>query len=239
MDLYSELTDMLGNYRHNMSKEDASLLDEINEELVQNVNRISSSSERAIAIVRRMQRLSADRGTRTMTNINFTLRQAVQQECESFTSEWTDFQVVPAFDLDDSVGEQVVVARDFGEAVMNLVSNACAAMRSKQSGLEEAYEPTLIVSSRLNDGVFEISVRDNGTGISDDLVGHIFDPFFTTGEGTEGTGLGLSITADVVRELGGDLTVDTVYGEYAEFTMRIPATAEPREEGLPSTADLV
>ena len=95
------------------------------------------------------------------------------------------------------------------------------------------------MSSRLNDGVVEISVRDNGTGISDDLVGHIFDPFFTTGEGTEGTGLGLSITADVVRDLGGDLTVDTVYGEYAEFTMRIPATAETLEEGVPSTADSV
>ena len=239
LDLYSELTEMLDNYRHNMSKDDASLLDEINEELVQNVNRISSSSERAIAIVRRMQRLSADRGTRAMTDINFALRQSVQQECESFISEWTDFQVAPVFDFDDSVGDQMVVARDFGEAVMNLVSNACAAMRSKQGKLEEAYEPLLIVSSRLNDGVVEISVRDNGTGISDDLVGNIFDPFFTTSEGTEGTGLGLSITADVVRDLGGDLTVDTVHGEYADFIMRIPATAESRDEGVPSTADPV
>ena len=239
LDLYGELTDMLGNYRHNMSTEDASLLDEINEELVQNVSRISSSSERAIAIVRRMQRLSADRGTRTMTNINFTLRQAAQQECESFMSERQDFAVVPVFDLDDSVGEQVVVERDFGEAVMNLVSNACAAMRSKQGELEAAYEPKLIVSSRLNEDVVEIRVRDNGTGISDDLVGQIFDPFFTTSEGAEGTGLGLSITADVVRDLGGDLLVDTVHGEYAEFIMRIPAAGEPLEEGVRDTADSV
>ncbi len=236
LELYGELSDVLDSYRSSMSKEDVSLLDEIKDELTQNLDRIASSSERAIAIVQRMQRLSADRGMRTMTDINFTLRQAVQQECESFISEWKDFQVAPVFDLDDSVGEQVVVERDFGEAVMNLVSNACAAMRSKQGELEEAYEPTLTVSSRLTDGMVEISVRDNGTGISDDLVGHIFDPFFTTSEGMEGTGLGLSITADVVRDLGGDLVVDTVHGEYAEFIIRIPATSESRESGVQNTA---
>ncbi len=235
LELYAELTEVLDSYRSSMSKEDVALLDEIKDELTRNLDRIASSSERAIAIVQRMQRLSADRGTRSMTDINFALRQSVQQECESFISEWKDFQVAPVFDFDDSVGEQMVVARDFGEAVMNLVSNACAAMRSKQGELGEAYKPVLHVSSRLTDRLVEIRVRDNGTGIADDMVGNIFDPFFTTSEGTEGTGLGLSITADVVRDLGGDLVVDTVHGEYAEFIIRIPATSESRELGAPNT----
>ena len=236
LELYGELTEVLDGYRSSMSKEDVSLLDEIKDELTQNLDRIATSSERAIAIVQRMQRLSADRGTRTMTDINFILRQAALQECESFISEWKDFQVAPVFDFDDSVGEQMVVARDFGEALMNLVSNACAAMRSKQGEMGEAYKPELTVSSLLTDGLVEIKVRDNGTGIADDKVGHIFDPFFTTSEGTEGTGLGLSITADVIRELGGDLVVDTVHGEYAEFIIRIPAASESRGSGVQNAA---
>ncbi len=239
LELYDELTEVLDGYRSSMSKEDVALLDEIKDELTQNLDRIANSSERAIAIVQRMQRLSADRGTRAMTDINFILRQAAQQECESFVSEWEDFQVAPVFDFDHSVGDQIVVERDFGEAVMNLVSNACAAMRSKQGELGAAYEPALSVSSRLTDGLVEIKVRDNGTGIADDKVGHIFDPFFTTSEGTEGTGLGLSITADVVRDLGGDLLVDTVHGEYAEFIIRIPDTSESRESGAQSAATSV
>lgn len=239
LELYGELSDVLDSYRSSMSKEDVSLLDEIKDELTQNLDRIARSSERAIAIVQRMQRLSADRGTRTMTDVNFALRHAVQQECENFITEWKNFQVDPVFDFDDSVGEQIVVERDFGEAVMNLVSNACAAMRSKQGELGEAYKPMLRVSSRLIDRLVEIRVRDNGTGIADDMVGHIFDPFFTTSEGTEGTGLGLSITADVVRDLGGDLVVDTVHGEYAEFIIRIPATSESRESGVQNTAKSV
>ena len=71
----------------------------------------------------------------------------------------------------------------------------------------------------------EIKVRDNGPGISDDVISHIFNPFFSTREGALGAGLGLPFAADVARRLGGDLSVDTVYGEYAEFTMTLPAAA--------------
>jgi signal transduction histidine kinase len=83
----------------------------------------------------------------------------------------------------------------------------------------------LAVSSRLVDGTAEVKVRDNGPGIADDVVGHIFNPFFSTRDGALGAGLGLPIAADVARRLGGDLSVDTVYGEYAEFTMTLPAAA--------------
>ena len=239
LDLHSELTELLEDYRQNMSEEDASLFDEINEDLVENVSRITTNSERVISIVRRMQRLSVERGTPAISDVNFILREAVQEECETFNSEWRDFSISPVFDLDDSIGEQVVVVRDLSEVIMHLVSNACIAMRSKQDGPNESYTPTLTVTSRLNDDVIEISVRDNGTGIPDDLMDHIFEPFFTTSEGAGGTGLGLYITSDLVRDLGGEVVVDTVQGEYAEFVIRIPAAAESVEEDAGNTAELV
>ncbi|MCE2403902.1 MAG: ATP-binding protein [Dehalococcoidia bacterium] len=131
----------------------------------------------------------------------------------------------PVFDLDSSLGEVLLVKHDFGEAVLNLVSNACHAMRQKWEAVGDAYEPTLSVSTRLVDDTAKIRVRDNDPGIADDVVGHIFNPFFSTRDGAVGAGLGLPIAADVARRLGGDLSVDTVYGEYTEFTMTLPATA--------------
>ena len=86
-------------------------------------------------------------------------------------------------------------------------------------------EPQLKVSSHLVDGMVEVRVRDNGTGIPEDVVGHIFNPFFTTRAGAMGAGLGLSIAADVARRAGGDLTVDTQHGKYTEFTLSVPAEA--------------
>ena len=73
-------------------------------------------------------------------------------------------------------------------------------------------------------------MRDNGTGIADDVLGQIFNPFFSTREGVLGAGLGLPIAADVARRLGGDLSVDTVQGEYTEFTMSLPLTTAPPVE---------
>ena len=116
--------------------------------------------------------------------------------------------------------------------MLNLVRNACYAMQLKQESSEEVYEPVLAVSTRLVDDGVELRVRDNGTGIKDDVLSQIFNPFFSTREGVAGAGLGLPIAADVARRFGGDLSVDTVYGEYTEFAMLLPTTTTaPTETG--------
>ena len=167
------------------------------------------------------------------TDVNFALTQASESGCNVYMSEWEDFKVELVLDLDPSVGEVMLVEGDFGEAVVNLVSNACFAMHQRQVWEGDGYQPRLTVSSRRAEGMLAVGVRDNGTGIEDEVVGRIFNPFFATREGAMGAGLGLPIASDVARRLGGDLVVDTVYGEYAEFTMNRPAplVEEEEEEG--------
>ena len=224
LELYSELTEMLDTYRDRMSADDMALLDDINQELTDSMNRVLSNGGRALAIVERMRGLGVVGGDPVMTDLNSALRQAVRSGCTAFAAEWNDFSVEPVFDLDAAVGDVPLVARDFDEAMLSLVSNACFAMRLKQEDLGDDYEPVLAVSSRLmDDDIVEVRVRDNGPGIADDIVGRIFNPFFSTRDGAMGAGLGLPIAADVARRLGGDLSVDTVYGEYAEFTLSMPA----------------
>ena len=129
----------------------------------------------------------------------------------------------PIFDLDSSLDQVPLVERDFSEAMLNLVTNACYAMWLKRDELGGSYEPELSVSSRLVGDVVEVRIRDNGPGIPEDVLPRIFNPFFSTRAGAMGAGLGLPIAADVARRFGGDLSVDTVYGEYTEFTMSLPA----------------
>ena len=74
------------------------------------------------------------------------------------------------------MGAVPLVEQDFGQAVVNLVSNACYAMRLKLVGSGDGYEPLLRVSSRLVGDVVEVRIWDNGTGIADDVIGHIFNP---------------------------------------------------------------
>ena len=236
LELYNELSDMLNAYRDKMSEADAELLDDISQDLTDSLNRVLTNGGRALAIVERMRGLGVGGGDPAEVDLNELLWTSVRSGCNIFTSEWQDFSIQPTFDLDQSIGEVSLVEKDFGEAILNLVSNACFAMRQKREDGEQDYQPELVVSTRLVDGNVEIRIRDNGTGIPDDVVGNIFNPFFSTREGASGSGLGLSIAADVVRRLGGELSVDTVHGEYAEFTMILSQTTTP-DEHLPEAAE--
>ena len=223
LELHAELSEMLEKYRDKLEQDDTALLTEITQELTQNLNRVWANGGRALAIVERMRGLGVVGGELALTDLNAVLQQAGQAGCIAHREEGDDFVVQPVFDLDPSLGEVPLVERDFSEAVLNLVSNACYAMRLKRQEAGDSYGPALAVSSRLVDDMVAVRVRDNGPGIPDDVVGKIFDPFFSTRDGALGAGLGLSIAADVARRLGGDLSVDTVFGEYAEFTMSLPA----------------
>ena len=225
LELYSELTEMLDNYRDRMSKDDTALLDDITQEMTASLNRVLSNGGRALAIVERMRGLGVTGGDSVMVDLNEVLREAVHSGCNTFNAKWQDFSVDPVFDLDGSVGETTLVERDFSEALLNLVSNAFYAIDQKRK-TSEGYEPVLAVSSRRVGDMVEIRVRDNGTGIADDVLGRIFNPFFSTRDGAAGAGLGLPLAADVARRFGGDLSVDTVYGEYAEFIMTLPITID-------------
>lgn len=89
--------------------------------------------------------------------------------------------------------------------LMNLISNACAAM-SNRGSLRIVAAP----------GVIEVS--DSGPGIPAESRTKIFEPFFST-KGIAGTGLGLSIVRDLMRQQGGYATVFSDPGEGTRFTL--------------------
>ena len=227
LELYDELSEMLEAYKDSMSEDDVGLLDEISQEISDSLNRVCVNGGRALAIVERMRAMGVEGGEPVPMDMNGMLPQIVNTGCEAFEAQWRDFSVERTFELDEAVGEVPLAEHDFGEAVVNLVSNACYAMLMKREEVGEDFKPILSVSSHFHedDDLVEVRVRDNGTGIPEDIVGHIFNPFFSTRDGALGAGLGLPIAADVARRLGGHLTVETSLGEYTEFTMTVPATA--------------
>ncbi len=241
LSLYEELSEMLNTYREGMSQEDTALLDDITQEMTNSLNRVLANGGRALAIVERMRALGVVGGDPVLTDLNGVTQSSVQTACTAFNARVSDLEIEPVFDLDQSIGEVPLVEGDFLEAMVNLVSNACQAMNSKKETSDQDYEPELNVTTRLAEDVALIVIRDNGTGIADDVVPSVFNPFFTTQSGTLGAGLGLTIAADVARRLGGDLSLDTVYGEFAEFTMSIPiagaAAVESEDTDEPEVAE--
>lgn len=79
------------------------------------------------------------------------------------------------------------------------------------------------IKTFIQDGLFFISIKDNGHGIDSKVIDQIFDPFFSTKAVGKGTGLGLATSYQIVRDHGGQIEVKSKVGEGSEFIISIPA----------------
>jgi two-component system, NtrC family, sensor kinase len=120
-----------------------------------------------------------------------------------------------------------IFPQDIRRALLNVISNGFYAATKRRAEADGGdYEPTITASTKnLGDRV-EITIRDNGTGITTDVKDKMFNPFFTTKPSGEGTGLGLSISHDIiVKQHGGSIEVDTQPGEFTEIRVILPRAA--------------
>ena len=100
--------------------------------------------------------------------------------------------------------------------VHNLMINA---MQSTAPG-----KGTVVVRAHTQNGIFEMSVSDNGSGISADRLSMIFEPYYSTKE--NGTGLGLAISKRIVAEHEGTLRAESEVGTGSIFTVCLPLKNE-------------
>jgi CheY-like chemotaxis protein len=111
------------------------------------------------------------------------------------------------------------------EALTNLILNALDAM--PRGGVLE-------LRTREVDGQVELSVKDTGVGMPEDVRQRIFDPFFTT-KGAQGTGLGLSITYGILMRHRARVVVESEPGQGTTFALffEAAATPDPAERMVP------
>jgi CheY-like chemotaxis protein len=84
-----------------------------------------------------------------------------------------------------------------------------------------------------------VAVRDNGCGMSPDVLTRVFEPFFTTKPVGHGTGLGLSMVDGIVRQCGGFTRIDSAPGAGTLVTIYVPrvdieVTQRPAATAAPS-----
>lgn len=126
-----------------------------------------------------------------------------------------------------------VYPQELGKVIINLLKNAFYAVSEKNRITETAFRPIVSVNTSLQEAdqygqetQVIISIRDNGTGISVDIIENIFEPFFTTKPAGQGnSGLGLSIAYDiVVKRHQGQLFFDSQEDQFAEVIIKLPVS---------------
>ncbi len=212
---------------------DAALEAELLADIKQNLLIINQHGTRAGDIVKGMlEHAHADKGQRQPLDLNKAVEEYLRLAYHNGQLKNQDFVLTRTLDLDPRLGLLPLVPQEIGRVLLNLFANAVYAVRQKAARLGPAYVPEVRVSTARQGEQVVLRVRDNGTGIPAAVISKIFDPFFTTKPPGEGTGLGLWFSYDIItKSYGGTLTVATQEGEYAEFTLTLPAAP-----ALPGTA---
>lgn len=107
------------------------------------------------------------------------------------------------------------------QVLFNLADNA---IKYRRTGVVASVE----IEGHALDDAYELSVRDNGVGMSPEDARRAFEPFFRAQRVRErpGTGLGLSIVKRVIEGSGGAVTVDSRLGEGTTFRAKLPLASE-------------
>ena len=115
-------------------------------------------------------------------------------------------------------------------AILNIVTNAIDAV----DGSDHA---TVKIETGLDQksDMFWVAVSDNGPGIVEDQLQRIFNVFEST-KGARGTGLGLAVSQKIIREHGGEITVDSRLGEGSRFTLAWPRLDDEPRSGSQTVA---
>ena len=144
-------------------------------------------------------------------NINEVLNEVL--ELIRFKSHYDKIEIQTHLqsDLPDVIGDP----SGLRQVCMNLLINAHQSISGP--GFVE------ITTKMTKQSMVMFQIRDSGCGISRDAIDQIWDPFFTTKNVGQGTGLGLAVTYNIIKRLGGDISVESQVGKGSKFSVRMPA----------------
>jgi signal transduction histidine kinase len=164
---------------------------------------------------------AADRETKESINI---------KKLVSASIELIDFKIEPgSVTFENAIGDDVPpVSGNFAqlqEVVFNIIDNAYYAMMEKKTaGVQPGYKPRMDFSAKVQDGMVDITIVDNGMGIKDEDRRKLFTPLFSTKKkGRKGHGLGLFVMKQIVeRNHGGRINLTSTYGQGVRVEIQLP-----------------
>ncbi len=187
---------------------------EFKAELAESLTQVENQVQRCNHITHNLLRFARrSQAVTEMVDLNACVQEVIALLEKRGKTSGVDFVT----DLQGDLPRVLTDGSQLQQVFVNLAANAIDAHEGKPHG-------TIRVTTRANDsnGDVEISIADTGSGMPREVVEKIFDPFFTTKPVGKGTGLGLSISYNIIKELGGVITVQSEVGKGTEFKIFLP-----------------
>jgi len=194
-------------------------LDFLREELPGAIEQSLSGIQQVARIASAMKTFARRGGAeKEMADIN----QAIDLTSAICRNEWK-YDADLELSLDPSLPKLACHIGELSQVWLNLIVNAAHAIKAKP----DLPRGLISITTSMQDGMVEVTITDNGTGIPDDLCNQVFEPFFSTKSAGEGSGQGLAICRTIVTEKhSGKIELSTAIGEGTRFTVRLPVETE-------------
>jgi PAS domain S-box-containing protein len=202
---------------HRLENLEASLDHELHEELHEILGETSSGAIQIRDVVRSLG---------SLTRSNDSVEEVDLVEVIDFAHRLVDHDIDGHIDVVASYDGLAAVRgsrSQLTQVFVNLLSNAIQAM---DGGDDDDNTNKISITGWSDAEQVIVQVKDNGAGMSAEVVERVFEPFFTTKEVGEGSGLGLSICYGLVTSMNGTIDVDSQKGVSTTFEVRLPM-AEP------------
>jgi two-component system, NtrC family, sensor kinase len=193
-------------------------------EICDSLDLIASESRRCGDLVKNLLTFSRT----TPVNLQPTsLNRVIEQALRLIQHQLDLANVQVQLQLSPSVPDVICDGAQIEQVLLALMMNALDAM--PQGG-------NLWVSTTLNaeENLVRIVVRDDGTGISPEILPRLFEPFLTTKETGKGVGLGLAISRSILERHSGKIEVESELGRGTTFTITLPCEMEGQSQ-VPAT----
>ena len=187
------------------------------------MGKINLHGKRADSIVKGMlQHSRTSSGQKESININALADEYLRLAYMGLQAKDNSFKTKIETDFDERISKVDIIPQEIGRVLLNLITNAFYAVAEKKKQVGDGYEPVVGVTTKYDGFKVSLSIKDNGTGIPENIREKIFQPFFTTKPTGQGTGLGLSLSYDIIKAHGGELKLETQEGEGSMFIIQLP-----------------
>ena len=184
------------------------------------IDKVFDNITRIKKIIDHVRTFSRDQDDFAQTDfeINTSIQNCISMISEQFSHKEIDLMFHPFNNIPTLSGN----AYRFEQVILNMLVNAKDAIEEKKKRNYSKFKKRVEISTALQNNIIVVEIKDNGIGISQENIDKVLLPFFTTKEPGKGTGLGLSISYGIVKELGGEIEIQSNPKTGTTITLKIP-----------------
>lgn len=201
-------------------------MDGLSEEYLTNkINALFKDIDRIRQIINHVRIFSRDQDSEMLEEID--LNEVIYDALSMVSKQYNNHNIKIVLKLAEKKCYTLGNKYRIEQVILNLLSNAKYAVEERQKlSKGDVYSKKITIRSYGVNGNVVFEIEDNGTGIPKKNVDNIFDPFFTTKDVENGTGLGLSITYGIIKEMKGEISVDSKVNDFTRIRVSLPITKQ-------------